>query len=412
MKILLITHKLPYPLHDGYNLHNYNYVKRLCGDHEFHLVSLGPATGPGSSSEAGLAKGAVSEADLPDELANLFTSIRVVPTRTPVKPKGLARLLRALSPDEVFDFDPEVHTVVEEVVRTIGIDFVWTAGAKMLVYSHLLGLPTLGDIADEAAKEAQHDMRTARSPLAWVRAWRTLTKTWRFQRKYLAHSGVCTVVSQMDQETLAENCPQVDVRVVPNGVDYDVFAPQGVQADFPSLVFEGAMDFLPNREGICDFVRETLPLIHAKRPEVKLFIVGKNPVAEVKALASERVTVTGFVDDVKPWVEKSSVFVCPLKRGAGIKNKILQAWALELPVVATTLSCGGLPVEPGVNIEIADEPQVFADKVLALLDDEPLRKSMGEAARRTIIEKCSWEVAAETMNDILHGIVGTQRTHA
>ncbi len=406
MKILLITHKLPYPLHDGYNLHNVNYVKRLSAEHEFHLVSL-DARAPGGDDDAD-----VGPSGLPRDIEDLFATVRVVPVRTPVKPRGLARLARIFSPDEVFDFDPAVHAVIEEVVDREGIEFVWTAGAKMLVYSARLGLPTLGDIADEAAKEALHDLKHARDPLTLARAFRTFVKTWRFQRKYLAHTGVCTVVSGMDKETLGRNCPDLPVRVVPNGVDCEIFAPRGEPEDFPSVVFEGAMDFLPNKEGIRSFCRKTLPLIHAVRPEVKVFVVGKNPVPEVKALASDRVTVTGFVDDVKPWVEKSSVFVCPLERGAGIKNKILQAWALERPVVATTLSCGGLPLEPGVNIEIADDPQTFADKVLALLDDPARRKAMGEAARRTVIEKCSWEASAETMNDILHGIVGATKAHA
>jgi glycosyltransferase involved in cell wall biosynthesis len=399
VKILLLTHKLPYPLHDGYNLHNFNYVKRLRADHEFHLVSLGAP--PGQDTPG-----------LPAETAELFASIRVLPSREQYKHRGLARLLRAFSPDEVFDFDPAVYRVVSEVVSEQGIELVWSAGAKMLVYSDLLGLPTLGDIADEAVKEARHDLGKAGSVGDWVRAWRTYVKTWRFQRKYLQHVGVCTVVSQMDKQTLASNCPGLQVRVVPNGVDYAVFAPQGVREDFPSLVFEGAMDFLPNRDGIQAFVHETLPLIHAKRPEVKLFIVGKNPVAEVKALASDRVTVTGFVDDVKPWVEKASVFVCPLKRGAGIKNKILQAWSLERPVVATSVSCGGLPLEPGVNIEVADEPRAFADKVLALLDDPERRRAMGTASRRTIIEKCSWEVAADAMDDVLYQISGMPKQRA
>ena len=400
MKILLLTHKLPYPLHDGYNLHNYNYVKRLCADHEFHLVSLGAEPGAGAEEQV----------QLPEDVAELFASICVVPTRPSTKATGLRRLTHALSPDDVFDFDPAVHAAVLQVVTEQRIEFVWTAGAKMLVYSQRLGLPTLGDIADEAVKEARHDIKKASTLVARLRAWRTFVKTWRYQRKYLGHTGVCTVVSGMDKETLASNCPGLEVRVVPNGVDYETFATQGVPEEFPSLVFEGAMDFLPNKEGIRDFVHETLPLIHAKNPDVKLFIVGKNPVPEVKALASDRVTVTGFVDDVKPWVEKSSVFVCPLKRGAGIKNKILQAWALERPVVATTVSCGGLPLEPGINIEIADDPQLFADKVLALLDDPQRRLAMGEASRRTIIEKCSWEVAAESMDDILHAIAGTPKT--
>ena len=387
MKILLLTHKLPYPLHDGYNLHNYNYVSKLCGEHEFHLVSLGPG-------------------ELPDSIASIFKSVAVVPCREPDKRQGIGRLTHALSVDEVFDFDPAVFAAIREVIEREDIELVWTAGAKMLVYSHRLsGLPVLGDIADEAAKEAMHDVKRARTPIAVARSLKNLANTWRFQKKYLGHTGICTVVSGMDRVTLSRNCPDLDVAVVPNGVDSDVFAPQGVDEVFPSLVFEGTMDFLPNKDGIQAFCRDTLPLIHAQRPDVRLFIVGKNPVPEVEALASDRVIVTGFVDDVKPWVEKSSIFVCPLLRGAGIKNKILQAWSLERPVVATTVSCGGLPLEPGVNIEIADEPQLFAKTVLELLDDVDRRRALGKAGRQTVLDKCSWDAAARTMDEVLHTLL-------
>ena len=111
-------------------------------------------------------------------------------------------------------------------------------------------------------------------------------------------------------------------------------------------------------------------------------------------------------ESVRDWVEKSSMFICPLLRGAGIKNKILQAWALERAVVATPVSCGGLPLEHGVNIEVAEGSQAFADTVLRLLDDEPRRRALGEAGRRTVVEQCSWDAAAASMNEILHTLVG------
>jgi len=190
------------------------------------------------------------QTELPSDTAELFASVCVLPARPLVKPKGIRRLLRALSPDDVHDFDPVVQAAVRKVVEEHGIDFVWTAGAKMLVYSRRLGLPTLGDIADEAVKEARHDLRRTGSLIGWARAWRRYLQTWRFQRKYLRHTSICTVVSGTDKETLTSNCPGLEVRVVPNGVDHEIYAPLGVPEEFPSLVFEGAMNFRPNREGI------------------------------------------------------------------------------------------------------------------------------------------------------------------
>lgn len=387
MKILLLTHKLPHPLHDGYNLHNHHYVRELHERHEFHLVSVG------------------HREDLPDEAAARFASVRVIPPPPKQQHSIPHRLIHLLDVDQMFDNDPAVLAAAREVVEREDIDVCWTSGAKMLVHSHRLGLPTLGDIADEALKEAVADLRRARSPLRLAWALKNLANTWRYQRKYLAHTGVCTVVSEVDRATLGRNCPRLPVRVVPNGVDGEVYKPLGTPPDHPSLVFEGAMDFAPNVDGIVSFCHDTLPRIREGCPDVKLFIVGKNPVAEVQALGElPGVTVTGFVDDVRPWVDRASVFVCPLRRGAGIKNKILQAWGMQKPVVATPVSCGGLKLEHDVNIVVAEEPARFARAVIDLLADAPRRAALGEAGRRTVLEHYSWASRAEAMEEILEQI--------
>jgi glycosyltransferase involved in cell wall biosynthesis len=392
VKILLLAHRLPWPLYDGYKLHNHHYVAQLGDRHQFHLV-------------------AVDEGELPAEQAARYGSVTVVPPRTPPD-RGLAtRLAQVASPDQVFDFDPAVMAAIEGVIAEHGpFDVVWTSGAKMLVYSHRLsGVPALGDIADEAAGEAWLDVKGARGPLTFARALRTFLKTWRFQKRYLAHTPICTVVSEADRATLGRNFPDLDVRVVPNGVDSDTFCKQGEPEQHPSLVFEGAMGFRPNAEGIVAFCDDTLPLIRERVPDVHLIAVGKEPTPEVEALAGPGVTVTGFVDDVRPWVDKASVFVCPLRRGAGIKNKILQAWSMEKAVVATPVSCGGLHIEPGENILVAESPQAFADATVELLADPERRAALGAAGRATVLEHYSWASRATAMEGILQELVGGAR---
>lgn len=384
MKILLLAHRLPWPLHDGYNLHNHHYVRQLAGRHAFHLV-------------------AVDEGALPAGEHARFASVTVVAPRPAARRGTLARLFQALSVEQVFDRDPAVGAAIAGVVVRHGpFDLVWTAGAKMLVHSRSLGAaPVLADIADEAAGEALHDLRAARGFVPRLRALKNLVNTWRFQRRYLAHAPICTVVSEADRAVLARNLPGLDVRVVPNGVDTGYFAPLGGPPEDPSLVFEGSMGFRPNAEGLLAFCADTLPLIRQRVPGVRLVAVGKDPTPEVAALAGPGVTITGFVDDVRPWVDRASLFICPLRRGAGIKNKILQAWAMEKAVVATPVSCGGLAVEPGVNIEIAATPEDFARVVCELLADPARRAALGRAGRATVAARYAWPARAAAMEAIL-----------
>jgi glycosyltransferase involved in cell wall biosynthesis len=212
---------------------------------------------------------------------------------------------------------------------------------------------------------------------------------------------VCNVVAESDRKSILQHLPGLEVSVIHNGVDAEVFAPSGTPPLFPSVVFEGSMGFPPNAEGAVHFCREILPLIRASRPAVHTTIVGSDPRPEVLQLANGHVEVTGFVPDVRSYLERASVFVCPLRSGAGIKNKILQAWAMKKAVVATPISCGGLVVEPDRNILVAETNRDFADAVLRLLGDEALRNRVGERGRATVLEHYSWGAKARQMERTL-----------
>jgi glycosyltransferase involved in cell wall biosynthesis len=134
-----------------------------------------------------------------------------------------------------------------------------------------------------------------------------------------------------------------------------------------------------------------LPRIAERVPEVKLTIVGKDPVPEVRRLAGERVIVTGFVDDVRPYIDRASIFVCPMRKGAGIKNKLLQAWAMAKPVVSTSIALGGLYAKPGENILVADTPAEFSEAVIRLLKNSVLRQALGGAGLKIIRGHYTWD---------------------
>lgn len=387
MKILMLAHQVSYPIHDGYNLHNYHYARHLQGRHEIHLIALG-------------------NEPVPDEFARVFASVRILPRRDPPRNRMLAgRLAHSLSPDEVHDFDPCVFAVIHEAVWNEGYDLLWASGAKMLVYTRRLHrVPVLADVADDGVLDARKQLARARTPRQLALRTRELISVRRFEHAYFPHAAAVAVVAEDDRTSILELLPGADVRIVNNGVDHEFFAPGNGPRKDASLVYLGAMNFLPNAEGSISFSRQVLPLILSEVPQTRFSIVGKDPTPEVLALASEQVEVTGMVDDVRPWLDSATVFVCPLLSGAGIKNKILQAWAMEKAVVATSISCGGLRIRDGGNILVADGKRDFADAVLRLLRDPELCARMGKAGRETVTEHYSWEVKADEMDAILHDV--------
>jgi glycosyltransferase involved in cell wall biosynthesis len=388
MKILFLTSKVPWPLHDGYSLHNYHYSRQLGARHEIHLISLG-------------------EGPCPAELKGIYASTQFVPRRPEPRRRSLAsRAIHALSADEVHDFDPAVMDLIERTLQGKRFDLIWVGGAKMLVYSRrIANVPALGDIADDGVKDHWTQMWTSRSPATFVRRWRDYDSTRRFQLAFLPHCSVVNVVTEEDRASLLQQLPSLDVSVIHNGVDAEYFESREAEADVPTLVFEGSMDFTPNAEAAMYFCGEVLPLVREHEPRVRTIVVGKGPSPEVKALGRPDVEITGFVPDVRPFLDKAWVFVCPLLSGAGIKNKILQAWSMKKAVVATSISTGGL-VDAGENLIVADGKRAFAAAILQLFADQRQRRELGERGRATVVQHYSWESKARQLEAALSRAAG------
>jgi glycosyltransferase involved in cell wall biosynthesis len=160
-------------------------------------------------------------------------------------------------------------------------------------------------------------------------------------------------------------------------------------------VFSGAMDWHPNEDAMVHFVEEILPRVRARVPDVTLTIIGRNPGARVKALGSQPgVTVTGTVKDVRSHVTEGALYIVPLRVGGGTRLKILEALSQSKPVLSTTIGAEGLGLEPGKHIEIADDPERFADRTVALLGDPARRAALSREGRAVVQEKFSWTFVA------------------
>ena len=224
---------------------------------------------------------------------------------------------------------------------------------------------------------------------------------WRKMRRIEA--GACetatltVAVSENDAALLRRIAPGATVRSIPTGVDTEYFSPGGNDETDATLVFTGAMDWYPNEDAILNFITTTLPRIRAGEPAVSVLVVGRNPSPRLRQVAARAgVTVTGTVDDVRPHVARSAVYVVPLRIGGGTRLKIFEALAMSKAVVATTIGVEGLPLIDGEHFVRADEPADFASAVLALLRDPVRRKSLGAAGRRLVEEFYTWpRVASE-----------------
>lgn len=264
-----------------------------------------------------------------------------------------------------------------------------------------VSVPTVVDMHDVLS---DHERRLARTKTKWSHrfaAWCEWKKMEWFERRVASRSDVCVTVSEEDRRSLNRLAPGVSAVVVPNGVDIDYFRPRTTPEDEASLVFVGSMNYRPNCDGVVWFCRAVLPHIKEHVPHVHVYVVGWNPPNEIVALGQDQhITVTGFVDDVRPYLARGTVVLVPIRLGSGTRLKILDAWAMGKAIVSTRLGAEGLQATHKENILLADEPRTFATSVLRLLGDDTLRRRLGEAGRQTVVDEYAWPAVSRRMDAV------------
>ena len=203
------------------------------------------------------------------------------------------------------------------------------------------------------------------------------------------------VVSERDRDELRALNPALPLDVIPNGIDLDYFGLVATPREPNTLLFTGNYEYTPNVDAALRLARDIFPRIRAAVPTAQLWLVGNAPPPELQALASDAITVTGHVPDMRAYLQRAAAFVSPLRLGAGIKNKVLEALALCAPVVATALSVDGIAVRDGENVLIAETDNQIAAAALRLLADPALGVALGQKGRQLIETRYSWEQVAE-----------------
>jgi sugar transferase (PEP-CTERM/EpsH1 system associated) len=255
----------------------------------------------------------------------------------------------------------------------------------------------------------------ARNPLWKLLSWREWRAMARAEKRYLREADHVLAVSQTDADFFSQQLPPEKLTVIPTGVDTDFFHPTATEEEPNSLVFTGSMDWMPNEDGIFYFAEEILPRIFEVLPNARLSVVGRKPSARLKALAAtdpHHLHLTGWVDDIRPYLAQSAVCIVPLRVGSGTRLKIFEAMGMGKAIVSTTIGAEGLPVGHGKELLLADSPDHFAKSVVDLLGDAAERRRLGTAARELVETKYSWGSVAREFATALEGVVIGSRPSA
>lgn len=209
-------------------------------------------------------------------------------------------------------------------------------------------------------------------------------------------------VSDLDKNILSRISPGLNTYVVPNGVDTEYFKSKKPNKVKNNLIIVSGMNWYPNRDAVIHMCKRIWPILSDQVEDISLTVVGAHPPEEVVLLSHQdnRVKVTGFVDDVRPHIDRAVIYLCPMRDGGGTRLKILDAMSMGKPIVSTSKGCEGIDVTPGENILVADSPEEFVSQIILLLSDSKLQDRIGKQARLLVENKYSWNIIGNTLNNI------------
>ena len=392
MRILFVTPYVPSRI----RVRPFNLIKSLSTRHDIALVSLVV-----DDYERAMVK----------DIEEYCVSVDLVPLPKWQAYANCLLALPTLMPLRVAYYrSPAFTQRITEVIHRENIDVVHgelikVAPALKAVLSDE-SIPILYDLVDCISWFLQQQMETTHNLLKKAFVYSELLKMRWYERSLLADFDQLIITSPFDRDRLEKIIGQPqNIEVVSNGVDTDYFTPCSVPPEPDSLVFCAKLDYFPNVQAILNFCENILPVVWQQRPQVRLTIVGNNPPQAVRALAADkRITVTGYVPDIRPYLDRASVALAPLLVAAGTQYKVLEALSMSTSTVTTPRCARALDLQDGVHLLVAEKPWAFAEAVLKLLNDPPFAEQLGRAGREFVIEHYSLASAAATLEKLYDAI--------
>lgn len=378
MNILFISPWFPEPQDNGAKLRFTNLLRGLRAGNEITLIAA-------IEPDLAAAADTVRARDHCDRLC-------VVPWQ-PGPPQGKARLSSHISADPSAVFFARSLALEDEIARELANRrYDLAVFFQLSTAVHALPINTVPIMLEEIELGGYwSNMHLRRTALARLRASLFWHKVKRSLPLLLRRFQGCTVASQTEYKLLRSisRLPRL-VEIVPNCVDLGRYQEIDGHPSPDTLILPGSLTFPANYEGAAFFIQQVLPLIHNRRPDIRVLITGRPGVRPLPGGSAENVALLGLVPDVRPLIADSWVCIAPQLSGGGTRLKILEAMALGTPVVATVKAAEGLDVEAGRHLLVADSPEAFADAVVRLCSDQRLRQQLAAEARLLVRERYDW----------------------
>jgi sugar transferase (PEP-CTERM/EpsH1 system associated) len=353
VRVLVLTHRLPYAPNRGDRLRAYHTLRGLAARADVELVSL--------LHDA-------EEASHVDEVRSVVSAVTALTVPRARNYLAAALKIASTAPLTHCLLDaPDMLTVLRDIVRKRPPDVVlaYCSGmARFAVAPPLDRTPMVLDFVDVDSRKWRDLAETTSPPMSWIYR-REAATLGAFEARAARHAAAAIVVNEREAAVARELAPDANIHVVRNGVETEHLRPRNAPPPSSRVVFCGVMNYMPNDQAMQWFVRHVWPLVRAERQDATLAIVGSNPTPTLQSMcaADSSIEITGRVPDVRQWLWESAVAIAPLLVARGVQNKALEAVATGLPIVITAAVAAGLP-PLAAAASVANDPETFARCVL------------------------------------------------
>lgn len=378
MNILCICHNIPYPPNKGEKIRPYYFIKHLAKEHDIFLLSLSKN---------------YQDCKYEEELKKFCKTCQVFPlSRLGSKVLALLCLLSPFPMTFGYFYSKRLKREIAATLAQNNIDAIlaFCSSSAQYVLS-LKDHTTIVDLIDVDSEKWRQYQTVSSFPQKFL--YRTEHQRLRkWERRIHQDVNLCLLTTDVERERLESIVGEVEkkIEVVPNGVDLNFFKRSNDTSFEKSVVFTGQMDYLPNVDAVIYFYLNILPLIKNKISDTKFYIVGRNPNPELAKICVDAV-VTGEVEDIREHLHQARVLVAPLRLAFGVQNKVLEAMASEIPVVATSKVANSLRAVEGRDLLVADDPEEFAEKVVGLIENEERAREIAKNGRAYVEVHHDWQ---------------------
>lgn len=384
MRILFLVSRIPWPLEKGDKLRAYNQLRILSQHNEVALCALH------------------DEPPHPEALERLSPfckSIEFIKLPKSVIAFNLAKAFFNGNPFQVGYFhNYYTKVVIERLIGEFKPNHIYCQLLRTAEYvKDISDIPKTIDYQDAFAKGLERRFETEPFYMKWLLKMENRRLS-QYERDTFDKFNHKAIISEQDRQFIHH--PKRDsIIIVPNGVDFDFFSPIEKEKKY-DLVFTGNMAYPPNISSVEYLVKNIMPLVWKQRPETTVLISGATPHAKVLQLQSDKVTVTGWVDDIRDSYAASRVFIAPMQISIGLQNKLLEAMAMKLPCITSEMANNALKAENGKSVMIGHTPEEYTSHILQLLNDTTKADTLAQAGHDFVWQQYSWEAMTQPLLDI------------